>query len=115
MPQQRSFLPRFSVSAVAVAAGLTVIANSAVAQTAAAPPAAESTPPASKPAPSSETDIGRVSTSAGQGENGATPVVPSATINRADAIAEKQQAPNIIDVQPLSEIIKLPDINTAEA
>jgi hypothetical protein len=115
VPQQRSFLPRFSVSAVAVAAGLTVIASSAVAQTAAAPPAAESTPPASKPAPSSETDIGRVSTSAGQGENGATPVVPSATINRADAIAEKQQAPNIIDVQPLSEIIKLPDINTAEA
>ncbi|MGC2031332.1 MAG: TonB-dependent receptor [Steroidobacteraceae bacterium] len=114
MPRQRSFLPRFSICAVALAGGLTVIANSAVAQTPAAPPAAESTPPGSKPAPA-ETDIGRVSTGAGQGENGPTPVVPSATINRADAIAEKQQAPNLIDVQPLSEIIKLPDINTAEA
>ena len=41
--------------------------------------------------------------------------MPNATTNRADAVAEKQQAPNIIDVQPLSEIIKLPDVNTAEA
>jgi hypothetical protein len=29
----------------------------------------------------------------------------SAMIDRADAVAEKQRAPNIIDVQPLSEII----------
>jgi outer membrane receptor for ferrienterochelin and colicin len=42
-------------------------------------------------------------------------VIPSATTTRAAALEEKKQAPNIIDVQPLSEIIKLPDINMAEA
>ena len=42
-------------------------------------------------------------------------MVPSATTTRAAAIEEKKQAPNIIDVQPLSEIVKLPDINIAEA
>jgi TonB-dependent receptor len=100
MPQHRWFLPRPNIAAVAMAAGLVAVASPAVGQT---------------PPPSSETDIGRVSTGAGRGESGPTPVQPSATINRADAIAEKQQAPNVIDVQPLSEIIKLPDINTAEA
>ena len=63
---------------------------------------------------SSETDIGRVSTGPGQAENPEI-VTPSATTTRAAALEEKKQAPNIIDVQPLSEIIKLPDINTAEA
>jgi len=60
------------------------------------------------------TDIGRVSTGAGR-EQVEQQIVPSPTINRADAIEMKKQAPNIIEVQPLSEIIKLPDINTAEA
>jgi TonB-dependent receptor len=64
--------------------------------------------------PQTQTDIGRVSTGA---KNAAeqTVVKPSPTIDRAAAVAEKQQAPNIVDVQPLSEIIKLPDINMAEA
>ena len=38
-----------------------------------------------------------------------------ATTTRQAALTEKQQAPNILDVQPLSEIQKLPDINMAEA
>ena len=37
------------------------------------------------------------------------------TTTRQAALTEKQQAPNILDVQPLSEIQKLPDINMAEA
>jgi TonB-dependent receptor len=61
-----------------------------------------------------QTDIGRVSTGA-QNPTEQAVVKPSPTIDRAAAVAEKQQAPNIIDVQPLSEIIKLPDINMAEA
>jgi TonB-dependent receptor len=61
-----------------------------------------------------QTDIGKVSTGA-QNPAEQNVVKPSPTIDRAAAVAEKQQAPNIIDVQPLSEIIKLPDINTAEA
>jgi TonB-dependent receptor len=61
-----------------------------------------------------QTDIGRVSTGAQNPAQQAV-VKPSPTIDRAAAVAEKQQAPNIIDVQPLSEIIKLPDINMAEA
>jgi TonB-dependent receptor len=60
------------------------------------------------------TDIGRVSTGSGK-EQAEQQIVPSPTINRADAVEMKKQAPNIIEVQPLSEIIKLPDINTAEA
>jgi TonB-dependent receptor len=60
------------------------------------------------------TDIGRTSTR-GQGPPEEVVVKPSATINRADALEEKKEAPNIIEVQPLSEIIKLPDINMAEA
>src|SRR5580698_1843605 len=71
---------------------------------------ADTPPPDNKP----PTDIGRVSTGAGK-EQVDQQIVPSPTINRADAIEMKKQAPNIIDVQPLSEIIKLPDINTAEA
>lgn len=59
------------------------------------------------------TDIGRVSTGGNEGPEKV--VVPNATINRQDALEEKKEAPNIIEVQPLSEIIKLPDINTAEA
>jgi hypothetical protein len=105
MSEQTWFGPRFSIAAAAVAVGLAFIASSAAVQAQAQTP----------PAPSGETDIGRVSTGAGQGENVPKPVVSSATIDRADAIAEKQQAANIIDVQPLSEIIKLPDINSAEA
>jgi TonB-dependent receptor len=60
-----------------------------------------------------ETDIGRVTTGAAQGEN--ETVVPSASTTRAAALEEKKQAPNVIDVQPLSEMIKLPDVNLAEA
>ncbi len=41
--------------------------------------------------------------------------MPSATTSRAAALEEKKLAPNIIEVQPLSEMIKLPDINLAEA
>jgi TonB-dependent receptor len=67
-------------------------------------------PPQSQP---TETDIGRVTTAPGQGET--ETVVPSATTTRAAALEEKKQAPNIIDVQPLSEMIKLPDVNLAEA
>ncbi|MBV8404352.1 MAG: TonB-dependent receptor [Gammaproteobacteria bacterium] len=69
--------------------------------------------PAPAPPPPTETDIGRVTTGPGQGEN--ETVVPSATTTRAAALEEKKQAPNIIDVQPLSEIVKLPDVNMAEA
>jgi TonB-dependent receptor len=106
------FLSRMSVVAGAVIVGLVVASDIAIAQVQ-NPPAPTSPPPA-KSTPPVETDIGRITTESGQGEN-AKVVVPSATIDRADAIAEKQQAPNLIDVQPLSEIIKLPDINTAEA
>jgi TonB-dependent receptor len=59
------------------------------------------------------TDVGRVSTGAGANEQ--TVVKPSPETSRAAAIEEKKQAPNIIDVQPLSEIVKLPDVSTAEA
>ncbi len=116
MSQQLRFLPRSTIAAVA-AVGLAVSAgvSSAQAQTPPSSTPTDAAPPPGKPTPTSETDVGRVSTGAGRGENGSQAVVPSATIDRADAIAEKQQAPNIIDVQPLSEIIKLPDINTAEA
>ncbi len=65
--------------------------------------------------PASETDIGRASAEPGQPEKPANETPPSATTDRAAALAEKAQAPNLIEVQPLSEIIKLPDINTAEA
>lgn len=61
----------------------------------------------------SETDIGKVST--GPDRGGAVTVAPSATTTRAAALEEKKQAPNLVEVQPLSEMIKLPDINLAEA
>jgi TonB-dependent receptor len=61
-----------------------------------------------------QTDIGRVTTGA-DGVADQTVPKPSATRDRAAAIEEKKEAPNLIEVQPLEEIIKLPDINTAEA
>src|SRR5580658_4635053 len=64
--------------------------------------------------PTTATDIGRVSTGPGA-EATPQPVAPSATTTRAAALEEKEQAPNLIDVQPLSEMIKLPDVNIAEA
>ena len=112
MTQMPLFFARMVIIAGEVIVSLAATCGMAVAQVQ-TPPAPPSPPPA-KTTPPEETDIGRVTTQSGQGEN-ANAVVPSATINRADAIAEKQQAPNLIDVQPLSEIIKLPDINTAEA
>lgn len=80
------------------------------------PARAQSTPPpqpASTAAQGPETDIGKVSTGPGQ----AVPatVAPSATTTRAAALEEKKQAPNIVEVQPLSEMLKLPDITLAEA
>jgi TonB-dependent receptor len=66
------------------------------------------------PADQTPTDIGRASTKGREGPP-ELPAKPNAATNRADAIEEKRQAPNIIEVQPLSEIVKLPDINTAEA
>jgi len=88
------------------------------AQTTATPvpePAQAQTAPAAGKTQAIETDIGRVSTGPGQNEDQGETVSPNATTSRAAALAEKQQAPNIIEVQPLSEILKLPDINTAEA
>lgn len=64
--------------------------------------------------PQQPSDIGRVS-AGGRGSEEQTVVKPNATTSRAAAIEEKKEAPNIVDVQPLSEIIKLPDVNTAEA
>jgi len=75
------------------------------------PALAQQSPPSDQTAP---TDIGRTRTKGQEGPPEEV-VKPSATINRADALEEKKEAPNIIEVQPLSEIIKLPDINTAEA
>src|SRR5271167_238801 len=76
-----------------------------------APAMGQQTPPSDQTAP---TDIGRTSTKGREGPSEEV-VKPSATISRADALEEKKEAPNIIEVQPLSEIIKLPDINMAEA
>lgn len=59
------------------------------------------------------TDIGSVSTR-GQSTQQQT-VKPSPETTRAAAIEEKKEAPNIVDVQPLQEILKLPDVNMAEA
>jgi TonB-dependent receptor len=116
MSQTPSFSNRTGSFVGAIAVVFTIATSVTAAQTPTSDPASTgSTSPPGKSPPPSETDIGRVTTGSGQGGNQSTVPVPSATINRADAIAEKQQAPNIIDVQPLSEIIKLPDINTAEA
>ena len=75
--------------------------------------ASTDTPPSPQD-PKQATDIGRVTTGSGK-EAADQQVIPNATINRADAIEMKKQAPNLVEIQPLSEIIKLPDINTAEA
>ena len=77
-----------------------------------APPGQLPQPSGSAPQ-SSETELGRVTTGPGQGE--AERVAPSATTTREAALELKKEAPNLIDVQPLSEMIKLPDINMAEA
>jgi len=71
---------------------------------------ADTPPQETKPA----TDIGRVTTGTTK-DQADQQIVPNATINRADAIEMKKEAPNLVEIQPLSEIIKLPDINTAEA
>lgn len=89
------------------------IAHGQATSTSETPPTGGSQP-ADKPGQRSETDIGRVTTGPGPAET-ARQVTPSATTDRAAAIEEKRQASNLIDVQPLSEIIKLPDINMAEA
>jgi TonB-dependent receptor len=72
------------------------------------------TPPAAGNSAGQLTNVGSVNTGEGQEINEVV-IVSSPIKDRAAAIAEKQQAPNVIDVQPLSEIVKLPDINTAEA
>src|ERR1700723_3189400 len=94
-------MPSLRVLAVAAAAILTGTV----------PAMGQQNPPSDPTVP---TDIGHTSTKDGEGPPQEV-VKPSATINRADAIEEKKEAPNIIEVQPLSEIIKLPDINMAEA
>ena len=94
-------MPSLRVLAVAAAAILTGTV----------PAMGQQNPPSDPTVP---TDIGHTSTKGGEGPPQEV-VKPSATINRADAIEEKKEAPNIIEVQPLSEIIKLPDINMAEA
>jgi TonB-dependent receptor len=92
-----------SLRVLAAAAGLILIGT--------APAMGQQDPPSDQTSP---TDIGRASTKGREGPS--EPIVkPSATINREDALEEKKEALNIIEVQPLSEIIKLPDINTAEA
>ncbi|MDD2877309.1 MAG: TonB-dependent receptor [Acidiphilium sp.] len=74
--------------------------NPAVAQQAAQ---ATGTPPVTN------LNIGTVSTT------GSATVQPSGTGSLAQAIALKKAAPNVIYVQPQSQIIKLPDVNVAEA
>ena len=105
--------PRIMAVTFAVAAVLIALIDSKVAFGQATPAPGQATPPPSTPGQPGETDIGRVSTGPGQGEP--APAVPSATTTRDAAIEMKRQAPNIIDVQPLSEMIKLPDFNLAEA
>ena len=105
--------PWMMARTVAVAAVLLASIDSRVAFGQAAPAPGQPTPPPGTPTQPGETDIGRVSTGPGQGEP--APAAPSATTTRDAAIEMKRQAPNIIDVQPLSEIVKLPDVNMAEA
>ncbi len=66
--------------------------------------AADQTPPPS-------TNLGEVGTT--EGEQSA--VQPSATGDRAQAKERKKEAPNVIEVQPYTEIEKLPDVTIAEA
>lgn len=60
----------------------------------------------------SVTDLGRVGTT--EGAPGST-VTPSSTGDRAQAKEQKKEAPNLIEVQPYTEIQKLPDVTAAEA
>ncbi len=60
------------------------------------------------------TDAGEVATRGGGGA-GAAPVVPSRTGTLEQALAAKKAAPNLVEIQPQSEIRKLPDVNVAEA
>jgi TonB-dependent receptor len=110
IPSHRPRVAALAVSVVFVVLALMTGVRAAEAQT-----AAGAASPSDTSAQPTATDIGRVSTGVGSEENAPTPVTPSATTDRGAAVEEKKQAPNIIDVQPLSEIIKLPDINTAEA
>lgn len=58
------------------------------------------------------TNIGEVSTKGGPE---IITMSPSATGSRAQAHELKKEAPNVIEVQPYTEIRKLPDVNVAEA
>lgn len=58
------------------------------------------------------TDAGEVSTGLGSGP---APIVPKLTGTKAEALAAKKAAPNFVEIQPASEIRKLPDVNVAEA
>jgi TonB-dependent receptor len=58
------------------------------------------------------TDLGRVGTTEGTAPG---TVTPSSTGDRAQAKEQKKNAPNLIEVQPYTEIEKLPDSNVAEA
>ena len=77
-----------------------------------------STQPKDLDAAGSRTDIGTVRATGDDPANGSaavTDVRPSATGSREQARAVKRLAPNLIEVQPRSEIRKLPDASVAEA
>jgi len=61
-----------------------------------------------------QTDIGKVTTGNGQSQDQSVPK-PSSTTSLAAALEKKKEAPNLIEIQPLSEMEKLPDVNLAEA
>jgi TonB-dependent receptor len=107
MIQQSSPAARLARAAVLPALLLTLTVAGSYATPASAQTASPQQPQ------QSETDIGKVSTGAGQGAE--EQVIPSSTTTRAAALEQKKQSINIIDVQPLSEMIKLPDVNLAEA
>jgi TonB-dependent receptor len=67
---------------------------------------------AQPPAPAGATDLGRVGTTEGAP---AGAVAPSSVGDRAQAKEQKKEAPNVIEVQPYTEIEKLPEQNLAEA
>jgi hypothetical protein len=75
---------------------LRVLAAAAVILIGTVPAIGQQNPPSDQAAP---TDIGHTSTKGAEGPPQEV-VKPSATINRADAIEEKKEAPNIIEVQP---------------
>lgn len=106
--QQRG---RAGARTLAAFAGLLLSGSAVLAQN---QPQPGGQPPPAQPAPATSsvgTDIGKVST---QGEEIIT-MSPSATGSRAQAQALKKQAPNVLEVQPYTEIEKLPDVNVAEA